>query len=69
MISTTVTLGKKTCPNKLLNAAMNFDLSLVSARVLRDNPDLKDQIREIELEYRKFMYLCLLFVFHHFTYI
>jgi hypothetical protein len=58
MKSTTVTLGKKTCPNKLLNAAMNFDLSKVSARVLRDNPDLKDQIREIELEYRKFMYLC-----------
>jgi hypothetical protein len=58
MISTAIISDKKIYPNELLNAVMSFDLSKVSTRVIKDNPDLADQILGIELEYRKFMYLC-----------
>lgn len=42
----------------IFTKVMNYDLSVVRDRLLKDYPELSSRLEDIELLYRQYMYLC-----------
>ncbi|MCT7985838.1 hypothetical protein NG796_21415 [Laspinema sp. A4] len=48
----------KKAGNLILDRVMKYDLTVIRERFLNDHPELSERVDDIELLYRKYMYLC-----------